>query len=203
MGVFTGVTSLDMDLGATVSLTVNGTDGPDDVTLGAGSVDADLGTGADRVRLDRFHTRPASGRIDFGSGKDELSVDSLTPFSLDLRTGTTGGLGVLGLESSAIAAPKVLYRGSSHRDTVQAIGCRVVLRGGGGNDILAYANEDVRPSTPKCHGYRFRIFGQAGNDQMTGWRGRDLLLGGPGRDHANGKQDVDTCRAEVRVQCER
>ena len=38
---------------------------------------------------------------------------------------------------------------------------------------------------------------------MSGRLGDDVLIGGRGHDVANGAGGVDTCRAEVRKNCER
>jgi len=201
MGTFTNLSALGLDFGPATSVTVHGTPGADNLRLGAGTVDASMGGGKDTVSFDRTHTVPTAGAIDFGKGKDLLSFDSTTRISLDLREGR--GLGLTGLEESVLAAPKIRYQGATGDDKVYAIGCQVVLRGGAGNDRFAHANEDVAPSTPQCRQYKFRMFGQAGDDVLTGWRGRDFLDGGQGRDKANGRQNVDTCHAEVEEECER
>jgi hemolysin type calcium-binding protein len=47
------------------------------------------------------------------------------------------------------------------------------------------------------------VRGGAGPDRLLGSRNDDILIGGPGRDLADGAKGSDTCRAEVRRHCER
>jgi Ca2+-binding RTX toxin-like protein len=47
------------------------------------------------------------------------------------------------------------------------------------------------------------IHGRAGNDRLRSYLGDDTLIGGPGRDIANGSRGTDRCDAELRRSCER
>ena len=209
MGTFTNISStsnissITVDLGPSASVSVHGTPGNDTVRLGAGRIDADLGRGKDTANFDRDLTVPAAGRLDFGRGHDTLNVDSSGKVSVDLRKGRMGKLGLAGVEESVISAKRVTFQGGPGRDRILTIACLSVLRGGPGNDYIAHAGEDDRQTSPSCDSFRFRIFGQGGNDELYGWSGRDLIDGGHGHDSANGRYDVDVCRAEVEKGCER
>jgi Ca2+-binding RTX toxin-like protein len=203
VGSFAGFGRVTLSLGTQAAASVAGTDGPDMVAVAAGKVDADLGAGHDFLQLSRFFgVVPTEGSLDLGRGKDELSIDAQGHVDLDLRKGTSGHLRIAGVERAYLAARHVDYVGSRRSDTVYAIGCHVALRGGPGNDLLYKAGEDTAPSRPPCRQYRFHIFGQGGNDRMMAWTGRDVLVGGPGRDHADGGGNIDVCRAEVLKRCD-
>jgi Ca2+-binding RTX toxin-like protein len=203
VGSFTGFGRASLSLGSEASASVLGTEGPDTVAVAAGKVDADLGAGHDVLQLSRFlGAVPTEGSLDLGNGKDELSIDAQGHLDLDLRKGRSGQLRIAGVERAYLAARHVNYVGSSRSDTVYAIGCHVALRGGPGNDLLYKAGEETAPSRPSCRQFRFHIFGQGGNDRMMAWTGRDVLIGGPGRDHADGGGNIDVCRAEVLKRCD-
>jgi Ca2+-binding RTX toxin-like protein len=82
--------------------------------------------------------------------------------------------------------------------------CRIVARGRGGADVLQIrANPLGPPHGPQAHCPVPRLYGNGGNDLLTGSPIGDRLLGGPGRDEARGRRGVDVCAAEIRVSCER
>jgi Ca2+-binding RTX toxin-like protein len=204
MGTFSTLGQVAVDLGTTASVAVHGTPGPDVVFLGTSTVAVDLGAGDDWVQGNQLEPLPTAGTIDLGSGRDGLSIGSDTSLDVDLKRGLLNGtVGLAGVETSLLAARHVDYRGSAGADAAYAIGCRVLMKGGPGPDTLSYASDDQQVYLPKCGAYRYRIYGQDGRDDLAGWHNADLLVGGRGRDVANGKQGVDTCRAEVVRQCER
>jgi hypothetical protein len=205
MGTFTNFPSHTiLDLGPDAAATVRGTDRPDRVTLGVGSVDATLGAGQDFVTIDgHFGTAPSSGRLDLGAGRDMLSVGVNGRLRADLDRGRLGGLKVRRLERSVLAAKRVRVKGSTRGDEISAIGCRVVMRGGPGDDELAKASDEWRVFLPRCRQYRLTEFGQGGDDSLRGWSYDDHLDGGRGRDQANGLNGTDWCRAEAERHCER
>ena len=47
-----------------------------------------------------------------------------------------------------------------------------------------------------------RLFGGEGNDLMIGRNGNDYMEGNGGNDKANGRNGIDTCDAEIEVNCE-
>jgi Ca2+-binding RTX toxin-like protein len=58
------------------------------------------------------------------------------------------------------------------------------------------------PGTLRCPTDRHaRFFGAAGDDVLTGLRWSDRLVGGPGRDVANGRGGRDECVAEIELRC--
>jgi Ca2+-binding RTX toxin-like protein len=204
VGTFSQFRYFSFDLGASSALTVRGTEGQDRVQgLGAGSVDVDLGGGDDYLAMFDNVTVPSGGAIDLGSGTDRMSVGSRSSLDVDLREGRLGTVGLAGVETTIMAAPVVRYRGSTGADTALAMGCRVTMTGGPGADVLRRATEDEEPSHPSCKNYRFDVRGQGGRDELGGYRDRDRLIGGPGRDTADGRQGVDVCRAEEKEMCER
>ena len=97
-------------------------------------------------------------------------------------------------------ARRVVLRGDAKANGFRSSACRTTLKGSGGNDVLqASINKSFEDCTPKgAH-----IFGERGNDRMTGSVRGDVLSGGTGRDKANGGQGNDKCVAEKRVSCER
>lgn len=97
-------------------------------------------------------------------------------------------------------ARRVVLRGDDKANGFRSSACRTTLKGSGGDDVLqASINKSFEDCTPKgAH-----IFGERGNDRMTGSVRGDVLSGGTGRDKANGGQGNDKCVAEKRVSCER
>jgi hypothetical protein len=54
-----------------------------------------------------------------------------------------------------------------------------------------------------CGRFRSVLRGDGGPDRLMGRYGNDVLIGGTGRDVAVGSDGVDTCRAEIKHDCER
>jgi hypothetical protein len=154
------------------------------------------------------------GTFFLGDGRDRLtlgkydSVAQTFPFpelTLKLqrhRAAFGGGIvsPVFGVETLRAGATQVDILGSSRADRITANGCRVLVRGGPGADVLT-RGQDVLSI---CDAVVTRLEGGAGNDWLVGAnRTDDVLLGGVGFDHAIGMGGTDTCRAEVRKGCER
>ena len=155
------------------------------------------------------------GNFALGPGQDELVVNG----SASLGTVTGGRLfidleshevdfGADGVESrisgvEALEADADWLRilGSDRAERIDADGCDVELRGGGGPDLLARHAAD----TGDCGGLtRGRVFGGPGADRLRGAGSTDdLLVGGTGLDYANGRGGTDTCRAETTKNCEK
>ena len=62
--------------------------------------------------------------------------------------------------------------------------------GGKGSDVLEHFSKSAT------------LLGREGNDVLRGGNDNDILIGGPGNDVARGAGGTDTCRAELRLNCE-
>lgn len=164
-------------------------------------VDLWLGGGDDRLVI-RGVTLPGSALG--GAGHNRLTVSTPTSLVADLEDETLvlGGAKqtMRGFQKVRAGARRVELTGSAAAETLQAVGCRVELRGGRGNDFLtagSYGDPKV------CVDKGALVLGQKGDDRMRGTSRNDRLLGGPGRDRANGKGGNDRCDAEIETGCER
>ena len=95
-------------------------------------------------------------------------------------------------------AHKVRFIGDPGRNFMFLAGCDVVARGGDGSDRMWMQKTKYGSSCPGV-----RLVGQAGNDKMIGTRRDDQLIGGEGRDVAEGRGGQDRCAAEKKYGCER
>ena len=94
-------------------------------------------------------------------------------------------------------------KGNAANNVLAAYGYNIVSSGGDGRDNLGRVGNGFDLDLPQCRRYKSVFRGQAGPDRLSGRLGDDVLIGGPGHDVANGAGGVDTCRAEVRKNCER
>ena len=94
-------------------------------------------------------------------------------------------------------------KGNDKKNDLDAYGHDVVVSGGDGRDLLRRVGNGFDLDLPKCGRYKSVFRGQAGPDRLSGRLGDDVLIGGSGHDVANGAGGVDTCRTEVRKNCER
>jgi Ca2+-binding RTX toxin-like protein len=174
-------------------------DGDDMLTASAGRYDASLGAGADRVVITDFDI---AGSFDGGTGRDALVFLDTTRIDVDLRHGgvVMGGqtFEVTGLEDVTATADRITIRGDSKRNTFDLTGCIVKGYGGGGHDALGRGS----PRGVSCTSRNQQLYGQGGNDRLTGNRLPNVLVGGGGRDAAYGKGGRDRCAAEVEAGCE-
>lgn len=187
--------------------------GDDDLRVDSGypgTLDANLGKGADRYWTER--SRPGS-EVDGEEGRDHLQTKCLgcRRFSIRLGTGAievdqhASGRAtdfedayVFDTRSSPLLRKAVVH-GTHGPNRIEVTACLGVLDGRAGNDALvAHTANDAG-----CGGSRGRLYGGAGDDALTGTDRRDELRGGPGTDHADGRGDSDLCRAETVVRCER
>jgi Ca2+-binding RTX toxin-like protein len=97
-------------------------------------------------------------------------------------------------------APVVDLTADAGPDSLVGVGCRITLRGGKGDDRLE-ARSDDRGGT--CEARGARLLGLKGDDKLFGSALGDVLLGGPGRDTAQGRGGKDRCDAERTKGCER
>jgi hypothetical protein len=200
-------------------LVLRGGDGPESLRVPVfdhpTEIDARTGGGTDTFEISGLDV----GSIDGGPGRDMLSVfgnDATTTGRLDSDITVDLGSGQMRVDPregeprsvslDAIDDLSVFnFRDSTLRGDrgpnlldVRA-GCRTTLVGRGGADLLQ------RWST-LCDEGRVPVStmrGDQGPDRLLGHAADDLMIGGPGRDVANGRGGTDTCRTEVRRSCER
>jgi hypothetical protein len=163
--------------------------------------------GGGTVQLDPTST-PGTGTIEFGTASSHLYAFGEEEARVDLTAQTASVDGLLavtmsGLRNATATGCRVRMKGNAKRNDLDAYGHNVVISGGDGRDLLRRVGNGFDLDLPRCGRYRSVFRGQGGPDRMSGRLGDDVLLGGPGRDVANGAGGVDTCRAEVRKNCER
>jgi hypothetical protein len=163
--------------------------------------------GGGTVQLDPTST-PGTGTVEFGTASSHLYAfgEKRAKVDLDAQTASVDGLlqvTTSGLRNATATGCKVRMKGNDKRNDLDAYGHNVVISGGAGRDLLRRVGNGFDLDLPKCGRYRSVFRGQAGPDRMSGRLGDDVLLGGTGHDVAQGAGGVDTCRAEVRKNCER
>lgn len=169
------------------------------------SVDARLGGGSDKGDSISFSGVVGAGTVVTGSGGEIHVVGSravvLRDDLLEVDDGP-GGLSLEGFDRVNASAPRVDLRGDAGRDRLAGRACTLRLAGAGGRDHLYVAGSNY--ATPfVCERHVVRLKGGRGADRIFGSEYDDVLLGGPGRDRANGRAGDDRCRAETEVNCER
>jgi Ca2+-binding RTX toxin-like protein len=161
-----------------------------------------MGGGFDELRLSGIR---GTGTLDAGAGRGVIKMLEFDRVLLDMEDEVlrldrgAGDYRVLRFYRAFASGDRVSLTGERHRNGLRARACRATLRGGGADDVL----EAVADRQRGCRAPGARLLGQRGDDRLTGTSLDDVLLGGPGRDRARGKQGVDRCEAEVRVGCER
>jgi Ca2+-binding RTX toxin-like protein len=153
-------------------------------------------------------TTPGTGTVDFGGSYSYLYAFGLHSAKVDLAAQTANIDGLLqvtttGLRNATATGCKVRMKGNSANNVLDAYGHDIVSSGGGGRDNLGRVGNGFDLDLPKCGRYKSVFRGQSGPDRLSGRRGDDVLIGGTGHDVANGAGGVDTCRTEVRKNCER
>lgn len=206
-----GVTSidawLDLDGGpGTDSLVYVGSEGVDNAwAFDVEHVDIRTGEGVDKVWLSGRSS--LSGVVDGGleaSHANTLWVSNYTKtgnLTIDLVAQEMRSNGavtaVAGFAEVKADARTVRLDGDGLANRFQVTACDAKVRGGDGDD-------DVRASrTGGCDDFAFKLVGQDGDDRLRGSVKNDVLLGGQGKDVANGRGGRDRCKAEVERQCER
>ena len=132
-----------------------------------------------------------------GTSRSERLVAS----AQQVRVRGRGGADEIGVDESYVARVSA-GRG---RDRVWASGDDVVVRGGQGRDRIDLQGSGGIAQVPGHHPQQVASGGR-GNDVLVGTDARrgDRLLGGRGRDRADGQAGThDLCRAEVTRRCER
>ncbi|MDX6371138.1 MAG: hypothetical protein QOD98_126 [Nocardioidaceae bacterium] len=151
---------------------------------------------------------PGTGTVDFGSSTGFLFARGQKSARVDLAAQTAGVDGLLsvttvGLHTATATACKVRMKGDNERNILNAFGRDIVVSGGGGRDKLTRIANDYGMNLKHCGRFRSVLRGDGGPDRLLGRYGDDVLIGGPGRDAADGSDGVDTCRTEIRRNCER
>ncbi|MGC4112870.1 MAG: hypothetical protein QM747_21115 [Nocardioides sp.] len=176
----------------------------------------DLGGGDDRLNLELQHSVVDHPTYRGGSGHDSFILyagagDEAQRERLDLVHGrlffrrtakASMHARIHGFEQAKLSSYHLNVIGSAKADDIVWLGCRGVVAGGRGNDLIsAYADDDAG-----C-GYlggdaKLVVRGGPGDDRLIGNYFPDTLLGGPGKDYADGGGNKDRCVAEKTVRCE-
>lgn len=108
-----------------------------------------------------------------------------------------------GFEAHRLSAIRLVMIGSPGKDHLMWAGCRGEVDGGRGADLIqARLMDDVGCGYLGEHA-ELVVRGGGGDDVMTGSYMPDTLLGGPGTDRADGRENKDRCNAETETRCER
>ena len=184
-----------------------GTDGPDVPNIFGHAAGARLGSGDDDLILydvtgltGAFAGGPGSDRVRFW-GEDELLAD-LDRGRLGTSLTAPGGTihGVEDVVALWIGTARLV--GNAAPNVFEIRVCQASVRTEAGNDRLKMRGDGPAcPSIP-VEERGVRAFGGTGNDILHGSDYDDDLVGGPGRDQALGRDGVDYCRAEERIDCE-
>jgi hypothetical protein len=177
--------------------------------LGGGNDWLDLLTGGRLAQNARYEGGAGADRFllpwAFGTVMARRVELDLVTGSLLARTGKHTARGkVLGFEVHKVAAHELEVRGTPGRDRVKWQGCHGEVNGGAGRDLLKV----VSVSDDDCgriQGSKADLVarGGPGNDTLLGDWWPDILIGGPGRDVADGATNTDRCQAETKRNCER
>ncbi|WP_183094334.1 hypothetical protein [Nocardioides stalactiti] len=203
--------------GAWVAPSFVGDDGAEKVWSVIPLTSIDLGGGDDLVNL-HVHGRRLLDHAAYagGAGEDTFILnagagDQARRVDLDLVEGqlmfrpeeTAVRADIDGFERFRLSARRLDVRGTAATDHVRFSGCRGVVAGGPGDDVLeaisipdagcGYAGEDAELVTR----------GGPGDDTLVGEYMPDILIGGPGDDFAHGHRNTDRCVAETERGCER
>ena len=144
----------------------------------------------------------------FGKASSHLYAFGEKQAEVDLaaQTASIDGLldvSTMGLRYATATGCKVRMKGNDKNNVLDAFGHDIVVSGGGGRDLLDESATASTSTCPSAARYKSVFRGQAGPDRLFGRLGDDRLIGGRGHDVANGAGGVDTCRTEVRKNCER
>lgn len=198
------------------SLTFRGSKGKEALRLDGPNKRATMGAGNDVVE-ETGQTTSSSGytRLAGGNGHDTFEFAQAAAVEANLSAGVFNyaptandaefAFPILDFESLNIWSDSAVLVGTNDRNNLVALGCTVRINGAGGDDRLAVTNK-ANPDATRFACPEFTesstLAGGAGDDTLVGYRGTDTLHGGPGRDLADGGADIDTCRAERRINCE-
>lgn len=195
----TSFESLDLDArGAQVAIV--GTEGADHVTVETygpepSVVDVSLLGGDDDLLLDRA-VLGAGGRIDLGTGEDQL-VAALEKGRLaldlvrnELQVGTDA-VPALGVEDAFLMARRVSLQGDEQDNSLSSLACTTEISGGRGDDELVWQGDYVFEEYSARCTKTATMRGGSGDDSFYGSPGEDRLLGGGGDDTIRGAAGED------------
>lgn len=170
--LFTGGAGRDLLTGGAAADELNGGEGPDKLK-GQGGPDILRGNEDNDELVGGLGADTLNG----GSGNDTASwADSLTPITMDLRTGIFTGEAAL---DTLISIER--YKGTPFNDVMDGSESHdQSLHGGGGEDLI------------RGHGGDDLLEGDPGNDTLLGGTGNDMINGGAGADTMDGGDGVDT-----------
>ncbi len=151
---------------------------------------------------------PGTGTVEFGTVSSHLYAFGEKQARVDLTAQTASVDGLLavttsGLRYATATGCNVRMKGNDKNNVLDAFGHNIVVSGGGGRDLLRRVGNGFDLDLPPCGRYKSVFRGEGGPDRLFGRLGDDVLIGGRGPDVANGAGGVDTCRTEVRKNCER
>ena len=176
----------------------------------------DLGGGDDLVNLEVHGSMVDNAAYVGGSGEDAFILyagagDQARQVDLDLpehtllfrRVRQTVHARIEGFERHRFSARQIDVRGTAAADHVRWSGCRGVVAGRAGDDVLKVISVDDAGCGDNGEDADLVVRGGRGDDRLIGNSFPDILLGGWGNDWANGGDNTDRCRAERRISCER
>jgi Ca2+-binding RTX toxin-like protein len=185
------------------TITYRGSEGDDSFGLypqdGTPTLRATTGAGDDGVTIEPA-TITAASSIDTGAGDDQLVTATKTgALAIDLPRDvlTIDGVEVAaaGLEDAWLMAPTVTMTGDDEDNELTWSGCDATLRGGEGDDSLAWNYDYLFEAYEfRCTGGRASINGGDGADYLRSSGGDDRLVGGRGKDKVFGRAGNDTLR---------
>lgn len=171
--------------------------------------DLDITTGAGGAFVQLGDIRHGSGSVDV-SGGAALTLIGKNKVELDLEDDYVrlddGRYDLLGNPGVFSIARKVTLVGDSADNSlrINQYACQATIKGGKGDDKLEMAGSDGDlPFPENCGKRRPHLYGQKGDDTLTGRAFDDVLVGGPGKDAAYGGRGTNTCRAETEKNCQR
>jgi Ca2+-binding RTX toxin-like protein len=184
-------------------------------TVAPGDTDeVSTGAGDDYLLASNIELGP-TGTFDLGAGRDGVGFYDDYDFPgargnlylfVDLVAESMRWRGVTatlrGAEDVGGLARRITVRGNAEDNRVFAMGCQVMLRGAAGADRLSMRishSLDEQPFRCGRNGKtgHWRALGNGGDDYLHGGNQHDVLIGGPGRDVADGwKHGDDVCKAE-------
>jgi Ca2+-binding RTX toxin-like protein len=203
---FAGMESYTLDYDHETWVTFIGSDRDEYVYMQFATISGDLGGGDDTIVGD---LGPAGTEEEFsgGAGVDSVVLEgSVVTFDATAGTAVGGpndGTAVYdGFEWFHGIGRSVVMNGSEAGETLVAFGCDVVIHGLGGADTLTSYASHAAVDDFGCDDTSSELFGDAGDDVMTGANRTDMLIGGDGNDSADGGKGEDICQAETKVNCE-